>query len=183
MAFEQFLRRRVMCGWFQTSSADCSTLRSATDCEGCWTLRRQFQISWNRPCTWRIWNAWPYFRIEFRTSQQEKRFNHHTRANTVFEVHSLTFARLRSFTFYPVGHLKIIGSSAEIENEEMTPTHFLCLLGNSKQRRDILKDATFLDVSVHALIQMEGILGICCELWLDRQNSTFIKLVMYQVKY
>jgi len=69
------------------------------------------------------------------------------------------------------GHLKIIVSSAEIEVEieEMSPTRFLCLSGISKQRRDIWKDATFLDVSMHALIQLEDTVGICCELWLDRQ--------------
>jgi len=162
MVFDQFLWRRVMRWWFQNSPADCSTLRSATDCEDYWTLRCQFLIFLGFVHGVDKLQDW----VSHSTTR-EKVKSSYTRKHS-FRGTAPTFARFQSFTFYRLRHLKIIVSSAEIESEEMSPTHFLCLSGNSKQRRVIWKDAAFVDASMHALIQMEEILDIC-ELWLDRQ--------------
>jgi hypothetical protein len=166
MAFQQFLWRRVMCGWFQTSPADCSTLLSATDRQGYLTLK----------CPFLFWIGFVHGVYKMRGWASGLSLALHNKGKGSIILRAQTQFSWYSLHIHPTSVFYIL-SVRTLENHSVfswnwkwryVTTHFLRLSGNLKQRRDIRKDATFLDVSMHALIRMEYILGIClnCD-WID----------------
>jgi hypothetical protein len=84
-----------------------------------------------------------------------------------FRGKTQTLFRTQSFRFLSVGHLKTLAFSSPIEMKRYFTNAYFMLVRLFVTSTGRLKgcDSPWLDVSMHALIQLEDILRICCDLW------------------
>ena len=113
-------------------------------------------------------NASTNFRNEFPTP--EKRIKIHIDACPPTDFRGTVQHLSPDFSasdFYLWGHLKTLVYSGAVESEETIHKHnFIMPVKTFATARGPLKgcDGPFSDVSMRPLIQVEGILSICCEL-------------------
>jgi len=87
----------------------------------------------------------------------------------VFEVQSITFDRLQALRFSSWRTVKTPrAASSNFKWRDTSPTHIFSLSNNLHPPSVFCNfcDSLLLGVSMHALIQAEDILSICCTLWL-----------------
>jgi hypothetical protein len=103
-------------------------------------------------------------------SKRKRNFHIDVRPQTVFEIQPPRSPELNPLDFYLWEHLKTLVYSAPNENEETLHQRILMPVKPLATASEPLKGchSPWSDVSIRALIQVEDVLSICCELWLDK---------------
>jgi MFS family permease len=107
------------------------------------------------------------------TYQNKERSSYYYMSGNSFQIIAPTFGRSQSFSFLSVGTLKP-SSVFSVNWKWRLFTNAICMpVKPFILAPGALKwsDIPWSDVSTRVLIQVEGIWGMCCELWHDKQSE------------